>query len=461
MVKTIIRSKNLIFIIFISCSFVGTFLYTALAVALPGIAEDLNVTMSTGQLLVSIYSLTMGILTPISAFLIKRYKTRNLFLTAIVFYLIGLILASFTGSFVVLLAGRLMQAVGTGIILSLTQVIILTIFPAEKRGSAMGIFGLSTGLAPVIAPTLAGIIIDSYNWRYIFIIALVLMIIFFFVSLIAMRNVLDTEETEFDFISFFFCSVGFYFFLIGVGNISAEAGIIKTALFPVIIGTVLLFFFVKRQLKISEPFLDVRTFLNYEFRISVIMSCMVFIVLISTSTLMPIYLQQVKGLTATGSGLVMLPGSMLMAIVSPIAGKIYDRFGIRILSLSSSLFMVIGCLGLSFMDSSTPIVYIGIVYALRVLGITLTMMPLITWGLSTLISAHISHGSALLLTLRNIAGALGTALFAAIMQTFSKTGTGSEVFNDARGISMAFVGISIVAVVYLFMSIFKTGTRRY
>ncbi len=453
------KSKNLIFIIFISCSFVGTFLHTALVVALPGITNDFNIPMTTGQLLISIYSLIMGILTPITAFLIKRYKTRNLHLIAIIFYIMGLALASLTDTFAILLLGRLMQALGTGVILTLTQVVILTIFPLEKRGTAMGIYGLVLGLAPVIAPTLAGIIIDNYNWRYIFIIALVLMIIFFIASLISMKNVLENEETSFDFVSFLLSSIGFSLFLIGIGNISLTTSSLITALLPMILGLIILFFFVSRQLKIKDPLLEMRTFINYEFRISVIMSCIVFMVLISTSTLMPIYLQRVKGLTATGSGLVMLPGSMLMAVVSPVAGKFYDRFGIRMLSIVSSASILFGCIGLSFVDSSTPVIYISTLYAMRVLGLTLTMMPLVTWGLSTLSSVYISHGSALILTLRSIAGAFGSALFVAVMQTFSRTATGSGGTADARGINAAFIGISIIAIGFLLLSVFKTQNR--
>ncbi len=446
------KSVHLIFAIVMSCSVVGTFLQTALVVAIPKIMSEFQVPATTVQWLTSAYSLAMGIMIPATAFLMKRFKTRQLLLAGIVFYLIGLSCAALANTFTLLLIGRIIQALGAGLTVSLTQVVIIAIFPLNKRGSAMGIYGLAIGVAPVIAPILSGIIVDVYTWRLIFIIGLILMITNFIVAFRSMENVLPNEMVSFDLVSFLMSAIGFSALLVGLGNISQTDTLTTTVLLPIGIGIVALMLFVQRQLKSDMPFLEMRTFKNKKFRLAVIMSILLYMVMIATSTLMPLYLQEVKKMTATRAGIVMLPGSLLMAIISPIAGKVYDRFGIRILSIAGSVAMFIGCIGLSFVTETTPIAYIVVVYALRVLAISCVLMPLVTWGLGTLEQHHTSHGSALLTTLRTIAGAISAAIFVAIMSMASTGDTSVTESISARGIDVAFIGITILALFQMILA---------
>ncbi len=447
-------SRNLIFIILMISSIIGALLQTALTTALPIIMTDLNITAATAQWLTSAYSLAMGIMIPATPFLLKRFKTKNLFLTGMGMYLIGLFLSANAFTFTTLLAGRMIQAFGNGILLSMTQVVILTIFPPEKRGTAMGIYGLAIGAAPILAPTITGMVIDVFDWRVIFWFAFIMVAFDILLACFSMKNVLKNESLSFDWRSLLLSGAGYCGLVIGLGNLGTYNFFSILVAFPLFTGAVMLILFALRQLRLDEPLLELRTFKNREFRLSVIISMLLYAVMMGGSTLIPIYIQIVHGLSATVSGLILIPGSVAMAVISPFAGKIYDKFGIQKLAIAGSTFMAISCIAISSVNAETSIIYFAWMYLFRLIAISCIMMPIVTWGISTMEEKFTAHGTALLTSLRTIAGAIGAAIFVAVMTFTTRITSASEtVTANASGIDAAFIGISLLAVLQLIISI--------
>lgn len=455
------RTRQMIFVVLMISSIIGALLQTALTTALPVIMNDLGISASTAQWLTSAYALAMGIMVPITPFLLKRFRTKKLFLAGTGMYFAGLLLCAAAHNFPALLLGRIVQAFGNGILLSMTQVIILTIYPPEKRGSAMGIYGLAVGAAPVLAPTITGMVIDILDWHVIFWFSLAVVAVNIVLACFFMKDVLENEKQSFDFLSLLFSASGYSGLVFGLGNLGSHSFFSPFVALPLLVGIVMLGLFSLRQLRMKEPLLELRTFRNREFRLSVIISMLLYAVMMGGSTLIPIYIQIVHGLSATVSGLIMMPGSLAMAVISPFAGKIYDKFGMRILAVAGSAFMVFSCIATSFVGESTSIVYLTLMYVARLIAISLIMMPIVTWGMSTMDEKYTSHGTALLTSLRTIAGAIGSAVFVAIMTSATGvTGGSGNATANSFGIDAAFIGISAVAVLLLVISVVFIGRSK-
>lgn len=441
------KRRNIIFGILLVGCIISSFLQTALNTILPVIMEEFNITASVGQWLTSAYSLAMGIMIPATPFLMKRFPTRKLFITSMGVFVGGLFLSATANSFSMLMIGRILQAMSCGILLSLVQVVVLTIYPVNKRGTIMGIYGLAVGAVPVIAPSLAGVLADGLGWNVIFWWAMGVALLDLVVSVFALKDITQIEKQYFDVVSMLFCSAGFAGILLGVGNCGTYPFVSQYVILPMIIGILALAAFTGKQFHDKSPFLELRVFQNKEFRLSVIGSILLYAIMMAGSMLVPIYVQTIRGNSATFSGLLMLPGSLIMAIASPFAGKIYDRIGIRRLFLVGSAVTLISCIGLSSVSNTTSLCWVGFWFALRSLAITCIMMPIVTWGMSTMKGKYIADGTAILSTLRTIAGAVGTAVFISIM---SIAGSGSLI----HGMNVAFIGISVLAAIQCIVAVF-------
>jgi EmrB/QacA subfamily drug resistance transporter len=356
------------------------------------------------------------------------------------------------------MTGRVLQAIGNGILLAMVQVVILTVFPVNRRGFIMGIYGLAVGGAPVIAPTIAGIVVDIFNWRIIFWTAFIISIINIIYGLFAVKNVLDVKKMPFDIKSMLFGSLGFTSLLYSLGNLGAEESIAFKIILPAILGIFMLIIFVKIQLQSKEPFLELRILNNTQFRLSVIISMLLYSAMIGGAMILPMYMQIARGLSATMSGLIMMPGSLILALLNPYAGMIYDRFGIRRLSITGSIFVLLGTIPLCFLTESTEVFYLIVSQAIRLIGIGCLMMPIVTWGMSTLEKAGTSHGTALLSSLRTISGAIGTAVLVAVMGFATKllNAEANQAVN-IFGVNGAFVVASVISALQLTIVVLYVG----
>jgi len=447
-----VKGRHAVFIILLVSSMVGSFCHTAFSTAIPVIMKDFQISVSDAQWLTSAFSLVAGIMLPATAFLIRRFPAKKLFFASMAVFGAGSLVAAMAPSFQVLMVGRILQALNSGIILSLTQVLTLTLYPPEKRGTMMGIYGLSVSVIPIFAPSLSGVIVDLVGWSIIFWVTVALSLIIILVGMKFMSSPLETEKQRFDTFSMALCAAGFGGVIIGLGNLSSNSIILIAA--PLAIGCLSLVLFAFRQLRMEKPFLDLRTLKNQEFRLSVIYSMLMYCTMMAGSTLLPVYMQSIQGYSATFSGLIGMPSSIVMAIISPFAGKFYDKLGIRKLLLVGSFLMLISCAGLCFLSINTSAIYISAMFCVRLLAIGLMMMPITTWGMSTMPSDSVANGTALLSSLRTISGAAGSAVFAVIMAAAAAGAGGTVAEAQLYGINFSFTGIAIVGLILFAMALF-------
>lgn len=445
-----VRTRNILFLILLSGSMLSSALQTALNTAISPIMEELSVSPSHAQWLTGAYSLVMGISVLVTPFLIRRVSSRPLFLAFFGVFTIGLAMSAYAPSFGLLLFGRILQAIGCGILMNLTQVILLTVFPADRRGSLMGIYGLATCTVPILAPTLAGIVIDLSGWRMIFLGSLVLAAAIWTAGLGLVRNVTPVSPAKFDAISLVLCGLGYVGIVYGLGNIGRSVFLSLPVLGAIAAGLVLLAWFVRRQTTLQEPFLHLSVLRNRDYRASLLASMLLYAAMLSGSVLVPLYIQSYRGLSATVSGLVTMPGSLITAVCTMIAGKLYDRFGVRSLALIGTGALLFGNIGLCFLSDHTSVLAIALLFALRALGIGMLLMTLVTWGMKGIDPALTGDGTALLTSLRTVAGAMGTALFVSLLSVRTDA-------DPIAGVDRSFAWISVMCGILFLLAVFCIG----
>lgn len=455
------KKRTGIFVNIVVSCIATSMLATALTTALPAIVGDFHINVATGQWLTSGYSLAMGITMPLTAFLITRFPTRKLYFAGLIISIAGLIFCAIAPNFQLMMAARVLQAIGNGILSAMAQVIILTIYPLEKRGSAMGWYGLSVGAAPVVAPTLAGIIVDSLGWRSIFYLSMVIVLIALICAWFVFDDVLDTTKKKFDTPSFAISIFAFGGITLGIGNMGNYPFVSPHVLFSLLIGLIAAILFVYRQLHMNSPFLELRVLKNRNYTLSVVGSMLLYFVMMGSSIIMPLYVQIILGHSATFSGLVVLPGSLAMTIISPFAGKIYDRIGIKPLFICGAAAMFISNFSLFFITMNTSVWVACICNIIRCVAIGCLMMPFVTWGISSTKNNLMAHGTALLTSLRTITGAMGTAVFVGIMN-FVAVNSSDKIGSNAllHGLNVTFLCMSMVSLTLLLLGVFGIKKAR-
>lgn len=428
---------------------------TFMNVALSDIMKDLNISVSTAQWLSTGYMLTTGIIIPFTAFLIDKFKNRTLFFISIGLFTIGTIIGAFATNFAMLLTARLIQGFASGIIIPLMQTVFMIIFPIEKRGFAMGIVGIVLAFAPAIGPTLSGWIINIYPWRYLFYVTLPFAILDLILGYFLLKNVTENKSVHFDIISFIGSTIGFGGLLFGFSNAGNYSWTDINVYLPLIIGIVFLIIFVWRQLNMEEPMLNLAVFKSTVFTFATIISMIAYAGLISSELILPMYLEDVRGSSAFDTGLTLMPGAIVMGIMNPITGKLFDKFGARYLALTGLTILTLGTFGLSFLSVSTPIIYIISIYAIRMLGISMLLMPLSTSALNSLHKNLYAHGNAANNTLRQVAGSIGTSLIVTLM---SKSTISSGYTDPAKaqvyGMNISFACTAALTLVGLIIAFF-------
>ncbi|WP_430787989.1 MDR family MFS transporter [Virgibacillus flavescens] len=449
-IKTI--NKTPIVAVLLTGAFVAILNQLLLATAIPHIMEDLNLTENTAQWVTTIFMLVNGIMIPITAFLIETFTTRRLFLTAMAVFSVGTLVCALSPNFAVLMIGRIIQAAGAGIMLPLMMTIFILIFPVEKRGSAMGMVGLVISFAPAIGPTLSGWVIQHYPWRYLFYIILPIAIIDIVIAYFVMKNVTTRTFPKVDYLSIVLSTIGFGGLLYGFSSAGNYGWSSIYVIASLIIGSISLASFITRQFKLKQPILEFRVFKYKVFTITTIIGMVAFIALIGAETILPIYMQNMAGFTALESGIMIMPGALLMGFMSPITGRIFDRIGARWLVIIGMTIVTVTTFLFTDLTATTSLTYLTIVFAIRMLGISMVMMPATTAGLNQLPNRLIPHGSAMNNTMRQVAASIGTAILITVM-TAAALDNG-ETSGAIHGVNIAFyvtTGISFIALVLSFL----------
>ncbi|MCD8200022.1 MAG: MDR family MFS transporter, partial [Coriobacteriaceae bacterium] len=391
------------------------------------------------------FTLVNAIMIPITAFFIDRFSIRWLFAVAMGIFAVGSAMAGWGANFGVLIVGRLVQAAGAGILMPMVMTVLMWTFPVERRGSAMGLFGIVIAFAPAIGPTVAGVIVDNASWHILFFAVAALALLIAIIAVFLIDNKEDANKhATLDILSVVLSTIGFGALLYGLSAIGSD-GVSVIAFVAIAVGAVGIVLFFFRQLRLDEPMLQVRVLKNRKFLIGTIVCMLVQGSLMVGSILMPIYLQTLMGYSATITGLVMMPGAIITGIMSPIAGRLFDRYGPRMLSLIGLSLLCLVTLGFAFLGKGTPLAYIIVVYSFRMFSITLVNMPITTWGMNALDTKLINHGTSVNNTLRQVAGSMGTAIIVSIYSIAVGVNTASmgEIDASFTGINVAF-GASLV-----------------
>jgi EmrB/QacA subfamily drug resistance transporter len=413
------KQRLLLFVLLFG-SFLSVLNQTILNVALPDLMKQFDVTATTVQWLSTGFMLVNGILIPVTAFLMKRFTTRQLFIFSMLLLLVGTLINAMAPSFGFLLTGRLFQAAGAAIIMPLLMTVVLVVFPEEGRGTAMGMIGLVMVFAPAVGPTLAGFIIESLSWRWLFIGMAPLIAIVIALSFIYLVNVSETSKPKLDITSVVLSTVGFGGILYGFSSAGKNGWGSAIVLSYLVIGAIFLILFCRRQLTSTEPLLNLRVFKDKVFTMTTTVNVMITMVLYADMILLPIYLQTSRGYTALETGILLLPGALLNALMSPITGRLLDKFGAKPLAIIGLLFTIPAMRGVIDLSDTTSYSYLMIRTIILRIGLTFLTMPITAAGLNALPKKLSAHGSAVTNTVRQVAGAIGTALVITIMTTSSQ-----------------------------------------
>ena len=447
---------------------VGAFLVvlnqTLLTPALPTIMDNLKVSATTVQWLTSGYALVEAVIIPLNAYLIGRFSTRKLFIGGMLLFTAGSALCAGAPSFPFLLLGRVMQACAAGVVMPMVFALILLIFPRENRGVGMGLVGLIISFAPAMGPSVSGVLVDSIGWRAQFVLVVGLALCVVIAALIALKKFEGFDRTTFDGLSVVLIAVGMVCLLYGIStSTSSPTPAIPAVL--IVVGIVVIVLFFRRQLKLDNPILQVQVLRHREFLIITIIILFLEGVLIGGSVLFPMYIQNALQASATVSGLIMLPGALLGAFFGLLSGKLFDKYGVRGISVTGALVLLAGGISYVLLGDATPLLITCVAYTIVTLGIQALITPLNTWGINSLPNIELPHGNAIIATIEQVGSSLGTAFVVSLTALSSLYATAEMPAAEVSyiGCHFAFMGmlilIAVIAVLILVFVRDKKGAQ--
>lgn len=407
-----------IMVAFLISGFMGMFSETALNMAIHDLIQEFNISASTAQWLTTAYLLILGILIPVTGVLIKRFPTRNLFITSLSFSIIGLLIAALSPTFQILLIGRMIQAVGTGLIVPLLFHSVLLLFPPHRRGTAMGLVGLVMMFAPASGPIFAGLIIDYSNWHMIFWFILPFMVFALIFGFLYLPNLTEVSKVRIDILSIVLSTIGFGGIVIGFsysGEIEGWSNPVVVG--GLVLGGIALAMYVWRQLSIKEPVIFLQVFKQPMFALGIILTLFANLIIFSTNILLPLFMQGGLGLSASQAGLLLLPGGILNGIASMVNGRIFDRYGPRFIVIAGFAISAGATLFFSNATSSTPAYLIIIFFMLLMVSMSMVTTPSQTNGINQLDPSLFPDGTAVVNSMIQTSGAIGTAVGISLLRS--------------------------------------------
>ncbi len=436
---------------------------TTLAVALPAIMADYSIEANTAQWLLTGFMLTMAVVLPATGWILERYTTRMVFIFATIIFLIGTVIAALAPTFPILLGARVAQAIGTAVIMPLLMTVAMTVVPVPRRGAVMGLIAVVMAVGPALGPSVAGVILSFASWHMIFWVMVPLVGIAAVVGAIKIGNINEPRSTPFDVLSLAlsaFAFGGLVYALSSIGVILDGGDTARTALIVLAVGAISLVVFVWRQLslaKVDRALLDLRPLAIRNFTIPLVVLLALFGALLGVMNTLPLYMQGSLMVSALVTGLVLLPGGLLEGVLSPFVGRIYDQRGPRALVIGGMILVSGSLFWLSTVDDTTGVGLLVAVHVIFSIGLALLFTPLITTALGSVPKHLYGHGSAIMNTLQQLAGAAGTAVMIAVYSSVSQSamaGGATQPVALADGANSAFFACACVAVVALAFSLF-------
>jgi DHA2 family lincomycin resistance protein-like MFS transporter len=397
--------------------FVGMFSETALNIAMTNLMDVFQITAATAQWLTTGFLLTLGILMPISGLLLQMFTTRQLFISSLMSSIVGTLIAALAFNFEMLLFARILQAVGMGLLLPLLFNTILVIYPPERRGAAMGFVGLVIMFAPATGPTIGGLLIQYFTWHYIFWFSLPFLVIGLLIGLKYLENVTEVTKPRIDLLSVALSTIGFGgvvfgFSKAGEGSEGWTSAVVVTS---IIIGLVALILFVLRQTSMDDPMLNLSVFKYPMYVIGLLLVLICMTIIMSSMIILPMFLQTGAGLSVFIAGLMLLPGSALNGLLSPIVGRLFDKYGPKWLVIPGLVLVAVMLWFFTTLSPASSVAFIVMLHIGLMVGISLIWMPAQTNGLNQLPPTLYPHGTAVMNTLQQVMGAIGTAVAISIL----------------------------------------------
>ena len=420
-------------VVLLAGAFVAVLNATLLTPALPTIMADMGIASTTVQWLTSGYALTEAVIIPLAAYLMGRFSTRRLFIGGMTLFAAGSLVSAVAPVFPLLLLGRVMQACATGFVMPMVFSVILLVIPRERRGSAMGIIGLVIGFAPTIGPSLSGVLVDTVGWRAIFVIVAAVTAIIVACAAKMLKPYGEFRRSRFDLLSVVLSTCGLICLLYGLSSVSSSTNLGFTVGL-IVAGIALVGLYAYRQLNLAEPMLRVDILKTVNYRTVVIVIALFQAALIGMETVMPLYIQGVLGQSATVSGLTLLPGALIGAFTGMLAGRLFDKFGVRVPVLIGAAVVLCGVLGFTQFRADSPVLLVSVMYAVLAIGIQFTMTPVNTWGVNSLPNEAIQHAQSTSNTINQVAASFGTALLVSVAATVSGAA------SDLAGVERTFAG---------------------
>lgn len=444
---------TLVIALLLASAFVLILNETIMGVALSRIMESLGIEATTGQWLTTAFMLTMAVVIPVTGYLLQRLTTRTVFLSAMVSFTAGTLICATAPVFGVLVGGRVVQAVGTAMMMPLLMTTVMQLVPPLSRGRVMGNISIVISVAPAIGPAVSGLILSVLDWRGLFWVVLPLVVAMLVIGLLKVGNVSEPRRLRLDVPSVVLSALGFGGLIFGLSSIGESVhhppAVPPAA--PIAVGAVALLLFVLRQRRLErrdEALLDLRTFASRNFSISILLMLVLMGALFGTIILLPLYLQDALGMESLPTGLLLLPGGLTMGLLGPVVGRLFDRWGPRPLVIPGCATVTVALALMTSLTQTTPPVAVLGMHVLLSVGLALTFTPLFTSALGSLRPHLYSHGSATIGTVQQLAGAAGTALFVVLMVTREAdlvAAGADEAAALAGGVSTAFVAGAVLA----------------
>ncbi|UYN84845.1 MAG: DHA2 family efflux MFS transporter permease subunit [Microcella sp.] len=453
--STIPASTKLVIGLLLGSTFVVILNETLMGVAIPTLIDSLGITASLAQWLTTAFMLTLAVVIPITGYLLQRFQTRPMFLLAMSLFTLGTVIGAIAPGFEVLLLARVVQAAGTGIIFPLLFTTVFGLVPADRRGRVVGLISTVIAVAPALGPSVSGLILSFADWRWLFITMIPLSVASLVIGAIRVVNVGEPRPGRLDVLSVLLSIPGFGGLVFGLAQLGeagreAEGDVAEAttaALTALAIGLVALGLFVWRQLVLQRTdaaLLDLRTFAQRQFAMSIAIVMVAAMALFGAIILIPLFVQDVMGATALISGLIILPGALLQGLLAPWIGRRYDAVGPRSLVLPGAVLLTVSMWGMAMLTATTPLWLIAAANIGLSLGLALLFTPLLTNGLSALPPQLNSHGSAIVGTVQQVAGAAGIALFISVAAAFGGADP-TEASVTEEGVRAAFTVGAIIA----------------
>lgn len=456
------KQKALMITALLTGAFMGIVNETLLATALPSIQHYFSITEGEVQWMTTAFLMTNGIMIPVSAFLIDRFTTRGLFLTALSLFGTGTLIGAIAPTYPILLLARIIQASGSGIMLPLLMTVLLAIIPVERRGTAMGMIGIVIAFGPAIGPSLSGWLLNHFSWHSLFIVMLPIAAVTIAIAALFLRNVTELSKPKIDILSIILSSFGFGSFLYGFSIASENEWTSPLVVGSISAGVIVIGLFIWRQLILKTPMLEFRIFKFRVFTLAIVITMTVLISLIGAETLLPLFMQNVLDFSPLKSGLMLLPGAIVIGAMSPFTGRLFDKYGAKWLALIGMGIVTVTTFMFTRITLETTFTYLTVIYAIRMFGLSFALMPVMTSALNQLPPKWYAHGSAMANTMQQISASIGTAILVTLVAMGAKSFVPSagatveqlEGLAQLTGFEWAFMGSTILAFAAFILSLF-------